>query len=281
MRAPASRANIAAFDETAMPIKLAVALFLVIARSRTRALPRREDHRVHEDRRVLLRRARLEGRDRRPGRALARRAGHRSARRRRRSAISACRSAPSGGGNFDVNSEVAHSAKAAIEKRLGADFAYVLDPSATDLPKAGGADYMLLWTSVLEGTDGLGDVDFVYFAGPQDFARYFGFDGNNDLAKLDAFFDRRVASNPGFAKAVDAGLTKAAFRRYYGLRASSTASRGAHDEWNIVRVINERRRADPKAGTAGQVAVLFDGRPVAPGELEATVSQGYAGRCSP
>ena len=153
---------------------------------------------------------------------------------------------PAGGGNFDVNAEVARSAKAAIEKRFGADYVYVLDPGGTDLPKGTGADYMLLWTSLLEGPDGLGDVDFVYFAGPQDFARFFGFDGTNDMAKLDAFYDRRVSGNPGFAKAVEGGLTRAAFRRYYGLRASAAVSRGAHDEWNIVRVLNERRRADAR-----------------------------------
>ena len=49
---------------------------------------------------------------------------------------------------------------------------------------------------MLEGPDGLGDFDFVYFAGPQDFARYFKFDGNDDMAKLDAFFDQRREDGP-------------------------------------------------------------------------------------
>ena len=53
---------------------------------------------------------------------------------------------------------------------------------------------------LLEGPDGLGDFDFVYFAGPQDFARYFGFDGNADMAKLDAYFDKRVKSDPGLRR---------------------------------------------------------------------------------
>jgi len=188
---------------------------------------------------------------------------------------------PAGGGNFDVNAEVAKSAKAAVETRFGADYVYVLDPGATELAKGTGADYMLLWTSLLEGTDGLGEVDFVYFAGPQDFARFFGFDGVNDMAKLDAFYDRRVAANPGFAKAVDGGLTKPAFRRYYGLRASAAVSRGAHDEWNIVRTLNERRRADGKLGTGNQIPMLFDGRAAAPSESEAPVSDGYVGKCTP
>ena len=188
-----------------------------------------------------------------------------------------------GGGNFDINKEVAESAKAAIEKRFGADYLYVLNPGTldADLPKGTGADYMLMWTSLLEGPDGLGDFDFVYFAGPQDFARYFGFDGNADMAKLEVYFDNRVKSNPGFAKAVEGGLTKAAFRRYYALRASSSVSRGAHDEWNIFRQINERRRADSKIGTTGQIPVLFDGRGVNPSDSEAPVSEGYVGKCAP
>jgi hypothetical protein len=188
-----------------------------------------------------------------------------------------------GGGNFDVNMEVAAAAKEAIEKRFGADYVFVLNPGTADadLPKGTGADYMLMWTAVLEGNDGLGDFDFVYFAGPQDFARYFRFDGTGDMAKLDAFFDSRVKSDPKFAKAVDGGLTKAAFRRYYALRASATVSRGAHDEWNIVRTLNERRRADAKQGAPSQIAVLFDGRSLAPADAEAPVSEGYAGRCAP
>jgi hypothetical protein len=190
---------------------------------------------------------------------------------------------PAGGGNFAINREVGAAAKKAIEKRYGADYIYVLDPTApeADLAKGtGGAEYMLMWTAILEGTDGMGDFDFVYFAGPADFARYFGFDGNNDMAKLDAYFDRRVAADADFAKAVQGGLTKASFRRYYALRASANVSRGAHDEWNIVRIINEKRRADSKFGTPGQVAVLFDGQGVSPQQQEAPISEGYVGKCA-
>jgi hypothetical protein len=188
----------------------------------------------------------------------------------------------SGGGNFNVNREVAESAKAAIEKRFGSEFVYVLNPGTldADLPKGTGADYMLMWTTLLEGGDGLGEFDFVYFAGPQDFARYFGFDGSNDVAKLDAYFDRRVKSDPDFDQAVQSGLTKASFRRYYALRASSAVSRGAHDEWNIFRLINERRRADAKLGTPNQIPILFDGRGIAPADAELAVSEGYVGKCA-
>ena len=188
-----------------------------------------------------------------------------------------------GGGNFNVNRDVAESVRAALEKRFGADYVYVLNPATrdADIPNGSGADYMRMWTAVLEGTDGLGDFDFVYFVGPQDFARYFGFDGGNDMAKLDAFYDARIKSDPDFDKAAQGGLSKSAFRRYYGLRASAGVSRGAHDEWNIFRLINDRRRADAKLGIPNQVAILFDGRPVAPAELETTLSDGYVGRCPP
>ena len=187
-----------------------------------------------------------------------------------------------GGGNFNVNKEVAETRSAAIEKRFGAEFVYVLNPGTldADLPKGGGADYMLMWTTLLEGPDGTGDFDFVYFAGPQDFARYFNFDGNNDMGKLDACFDKRVASDPDFAKAVQSGLTKPNFRKYYALRASSAVSRGAHDEWNIFRMINEKRRADSKFGTPSQIPVMFDGQAVAPPQGESSVSEGYVGKCS-
>ena len=188
-----------------------------------------------------------------------------------------------GGGNFNVNKEVAESAKLAVEKRFGADAVWVLNPGTldADLPKGAGADYMLMWASLLEGADGFGDFDFVYFAGPQDFARYFGFDGNADMTKLDAYFDKRVKVDPEFEKAVQNGLTKPAFRKYYGLRASASVSRGAHDEWNIFRLINERRRADGKFGTGNQIPVLFDGRGIAPADSEAAVSEGYVGKCAP
>ncbi|MEO8485864.1 MAG: hypothetical protein ABI585_05935, partial [Betaproteobacteria bacterium] len=186
------------------------------------------------------------------------------------------------GGNFNVNKEVAEAAKKAIEKRFGADYLFVFNPANpdADLPRGStGAEYRVMWTAVLEGADGMGDFDVAIFAGPQDFARYFGFDGNNDMGKLDAYFDKRVTSDPDFAKAAQGGLTKEAFRKYYALRASSTVSRGAHDEWNIFRLINEKRRLDGKYGTPGQIPIVFDGQGVAPPHQETALSEGYVGKC--
>jgi len=188
---------------------------------------------------------------------------------------------PVGGGYMKLNFEVAEAAKAAVEKRYGTDFVWIINPGAAEpLPNGSGADYMLMWTSILEGPDGMGeDLDFVYFAGPQDFARIFELDGNADMVKIDQYFDKRLKSDPELQKAVQAGLTKQAFRNYYALKASSTFSKGAHDEWNIIRLVNERRRNDPKLGIGNQLPVLFDGRGIAAAQVEGTVSEGYVGKC--
>ena len=190
---------------------------------------------------------------------------------------------PTGGGYMKLNFEVASAAKAAIEKRFGSDFVWVLNPGNVDanLPGGSGADYMLMWTSILEGRDGLGeDFDFVYFAGPQDFARVFELDGNGDMARIDQYFDKRLKTDPDLEKAVQGGLTKPAFRKYYALKASSAVSKGSHDEWNIIRQINERRRNDSKLGVGNQLSVLFDGRGVPAVESESVVSDGYVGKCA-
>ena len=188
-----------------------------------------------------------------------------------------------GGGFFNVNMEVAAAARAHLEKRFGDAQVWVLNPGVPEanIPNGSGADYMLMWTQVLEGRDGLGeDFDFVYFVGPQDFARYFALDGNADMLKIEQFFDKRVETDDDLKKAVDKGLTRSAFRNYYALKASTTFSKGAHDEWNIVRALNERRRAHDQFGIANQLAVLFDGMGIAPSSSEGGISEGYAGKCA-
>ena len=189
-----------------------------------------------------------------------------------------------GGAVYAINAEVAASVKKQVEKRMGENQVFLLNPAIpeTDIPNGGGADYMLMWTSVMEGRDGLGeDFDFVYFVGPQDFARYFGLDGTGDMAKLEKYFDDRLKTDPEMKKAVDKGLTRTQFRNYYALKASSTFSRGAHDEWNIVRTLNERRRADAKFGIPNQIPTLFDGGGTSPAGSEGGTSEGYVAKCSP
>jgi hypothetical protein len=182
------------------------------------------------------------------------------------------------GSYFGVNTKVAAEVKARVEKRFGEKAIWLLNTADKNvaLPSdATGADYMLMWTRVLEGEDGLGALDFVYFVGPSEFARHFGFDGSGDLEKLEAYYDTTSQTDPDLKK-----IDRRAFRDYYGLRASVAFSLGSHDEWNIVRVINEKRRkADPDAGIAKQMGVFFDGQPVAAGLFETTVAPGDAGAC--
>lgn len=195
-----------------------------------------------------------------------------------------------GGANFGVNRDVAQAVKERAEARFGTAQAWLLNPTAkdADLPnvgsvRAGQGEYMLMWTRVLEGASGMGeDFDFVWFAGPSDFAGFFGLDGKGDMAKLEAYFESRAQKDPEFKKAIDGGrVTLAGFRNYYALRASVAFSAGAHDEWNVIRAINTRRRDDAKFGVGNQIPVLFDGRGVSAAELEQAVAAGNAGACKP
>jgi len=191
---------------------------------------------------------------------------------------------PAGGGSFAVNAEAAAKTADSVTARMGARSAWLLNPGAeggSRMNGASGADYMYMWTQILEGRGGLGeDFDFFYFAGPGDFASYFGLTGTGDLDRLEDWFDNRVAQDPAFKQTVDAGsIAKASFRNYYGLRASVTFSYGSHDEWNIARLINDRRRGATDFGIANQLSVLFDGRPVSPGGYENPAASGDVGRC--
>lgn len=191
---------------------------------------------------------------------------------------------PAGGGSFAVNAEAAAKTADNVTARLGARSVYLLNPGAEGGAKmngASGADFMYMWTQILEGRGGLGeDFDFFYFAGPTDFANYFGLTGQGDLDRLEDWFDKRAAQDPAFKKSVDdGGVTKTGFRNYYGLRASVAFSYGSHDEWNIARLINDRRRGATDFGIANQLAVWFDGRPVTPGGYENSAASGDVGRC--
>ena len=195
----------------------------------------------------------------------------------------------SGGSYFGVNREVAKH-EGAHRSAVRRAAVWVLDPTAkdADLPTLGGVrarqgDYMLMWTRVLEGTSGLGEeFDFIYFAGPADFAGYFGLDGKGDMDQIEAYFDDRLAKDADFKKAVDAGRVIA--------QPSATTTRcarrcvfsaGAHDEWNVIRLVNNRRRDDAKFGVGNQLPVLFDGRAVSTAELEQPVAAGNVGACKP
>src|SRR5262249_10510359 len=145
-----------------------------------------------------------------------------------------------------------------------------------------GADYMYMWTQILEGRNGLGeDFDFYYFVGPSDFAAFFRLDGDADMEKIDGYFDKRLTADPKLQKAgTQNKLSKALFRNYYALAASVSFSYGSHDEWNIARTLNERRRGARDLGLARQLPVLFDGHAATPGDFEKAAASGYTGRCT-
>ena len=190
-----------------------------------------------------------------------------------------------GGSYFGVNVDIAAKIKAHVEKRFGAISLWVLNPGEPNfsLPReANGADYMLMWTRVLEGPSGTGeDFDFFYFAGPADFAAALGLTGEGDMEKIDALYEQRYADDEQLRKAVkDGKVSKPAFRKYYALRASIAFSYGAHDEWNILRLLNERRRGGTQFGVANQIASFYDGRATAPAAAEQGISSGYMGRCN-
>jgi hypothetical protein len=191
---------------------------------------------------------------------------------------------PAGGGYFPLNAEVAARTAKDVEMRFGKRSVWMLNPGAEGGDKmngASGADYMYMWTTILEGHNAFGeDFDFFYFVGPSDFSKYFSLTGQGDLDKLEDYFDAQMASNPNFKKAADQGdISRPGFRNYYGLRASVSFSLGSHDEWNIARLLNERRRGATDLGIANQLAVFFDGRPVTPGGFEDATASGDVGRC--
>jgi hypothetical protein len=182
------------------------------------------------------------------------------------------------GSFYGVNSDVADDTRKRIEHRFGASAIWVLNPGVEGskpdgsplFTSATGADYMYMWTQVLESARGLGeDFDLFYFAGPSDFAPTLKLTGTGDLEAVDRYFEARLTSDPHLKAAVDQGkLTKLSFRNYYGIAPSVALSLGSHDEWNIARALNERRRNATELGIARQLPILFDGRPANPADFE-------------
>lgn len=190
-----------------------------------------------------------------------------------------------GGGYRPLNSEVSEAVNERLRRRFGERF-WVLSPGLVRLDpikgaRPSGAEYMLMWTRLFGGEDGLGrEFDMIYFVGPDDFRLFFGLNGAADLARLEQFANERAKRDAGFREAVT--KSEDLFREfliYYGLRASVAFSRGSQDEWNIFNRINERRRDHPDFGFGRQVAVFFDGRAVDPGGASKELTSGYASAC--
>ncbi len=183
-----------------------------------------------------------------------------------------------GGGYEKLNVEIAAAVKTKLEREYGGAV-WVMNPAVYDLPpvdgkSAGGGEYMVMWTAVLAGEDGTGkDFDMAHFTGPGDMRAFFGC-GRDDLSGcLERYVATRAAADEPFRKEIAENRERrAAFIRYYALRASSVYSTGSHDEWNIVVKINRKRPI------GDQMAVSFDGRPASPAEMEVEVSPGYEAR---
>jgi hypothetical protein len=195
---------------------------------------------------------------------------------------------PAGGGSIEINKKVAQTTADNVTARFGAKSVWLLNPGAQQsaapdpMANASGADYMYMWTQVLEGRDGAGlgqDFDFFYFTGPSDFAKALPTalqtTGPLTLDQLGDWFDKNASTDPDLKN-----LTRSGFRNYYGLRASVAVSLGSHDEWNIARLINQRRRDAADLGIPNQLAIFFDGQPVSPGGYESPAAAGDAGRCT-
>ena len=187
-------------------------------------------------------------------------------------------------------------------KKLGINLQNLLSKSTP-----GGGDYMRMWTKVLveDGIDNLGrNFDTFYFLGPRDVHSFFSLNETITLtAGIDAYFARKFASEASFRDAFSIpSITWGAapnppstpdprhawdqqridFLRFYSIRASANFSLGSHDEWAILRLINEGRRKKSTApglldGDVGdQLAAFFDGIQVDPSASQASLSRGYA-----
>ena len=175
--------------------------------------------------------------------------------------------------------------------------------------KPHGGDNMRMWTRVLieDNVDNTArDFDMFYFIGPTDVRDFFTSGGAVTVtAGIEEYFARKFTidpdfrdyySTPGIIWGVD--KKKAAkkeqqegrdvwergrknFFRYYAVLASANFSLGCHDEWNIFRLINQKRlerSADKKSfnGDVGEMlAGFFDRRQIDPGAAVTQVSPGY------
>lgn len=158
----------------------------------------------------------------------------------------------------------------------------------------GGGDYMRMWTKVLvenratSSGPHIGDYfDMYYFLGPQDVAEFFRQGTSQNLtAAVETYFARKYSTDLAFQAHFDTAdpvlweRSRKDFFRFYATRASATFSLGSHDEWNILRAVNERRRQG-KGRTGDQIAAFFEGRQIDMGGLEAPVTAGYAQPTTP
>lgn len=153
------------------------------------------------------------------------------------------------------------------------------------LPPPCGGDYMRMWTKVLVEDDSgnIGDrFDAFYFLGPRDTLEFFSPGRLERLTtSIEEYFAAKFSTDAEFRKSFssknpdDWERLRRDYVRFYGLRAGSNYSKGAHDEWNILVLLNQKRLQE-KEGIGSQIAAYFDGVQVAPGAAETAVFRGYA-----
>jgi len=153
--------------------------------------------------------------------------------------------------------------------------------------------------------------DLFYFLGPTDVRWFFSSNGAGSLsAEIEEYFARKVSTDPdfnlnysveGIVWSPDLALSKLVpevdeqkqlreqwenkrkeFFRFYAVRASIVYSLGSHDEWNILRLLNARRKMltsneNMRGGDTGiYIPGYFDGKQIDPAALEMNISNGYA-----
>jgi hypothetical protein len=186
-----------------------------------------------------------------------------------------------------------------------------------------GGDYMRMWTAVLVtngekvGSRLVGKAnvnsgqsfDAFYFIGPRDVHEFFVTSGSTLTAGIQEYFSRKFATDSDFrdyfsVTGINWGrpiaktsvssaqsnlrsqweIARGDFFRYYAVRASATFSLGSHDEWLILKLLNEKRRDSsrkPKefmvdGDVAEQIAGFFDGVQINMSSTELGVSRGYS-----
>jgi hypothetical protein len=174
-------------------------------------------------------------------------------------------------------------------------------------PPSGG-DYMRMWTKVIveysyySGANTIvpnsGNLfDAFYFIGPTDVQEFFLSEARSLSQAVELYFARKYSLDDNFKNDFDCveenghcrplELSKEKeralwhqrrqdFFRYYAIKAGSAFSRGSHDEWNIVSLINKRRLANADIyGIERNIAVFFDGRQVGPSLPLTFAAPGY------
>ncbi len=176
-------------------------------------------------------------------------------------------------------------------------------------PPSGG-DYMRMWTKVIVEDDfyrgakqiipNTGNLfDAFYFIGPTDVQEFFLSEAKSLSQAVEIYFARKysldnefkndfdcVNRNEGFCALLDLSKPedhavwqqrRLDFFRYYAIKAGTNFSRGSHDEWNIVQLLNAKRLVHPDIyGPEDQIAIFFDGKQISPGSYPTPAYPGYA-----